>query len=326
MPTERNLSGSLPTSIGQLVRLTRLAIYRNGFGGAIPTQFCELTNLENLAIDRNAISGVLPTCIGRLTNVHVLFASNNRISGSIPSQLALLTRLDALSIENNAFSGTIPTQLASLPCVREFFVFGPNLTGTSAPVLRPMNSPCATQSPTPYPMQQLPKSSPSPTTRVVVQADPTDAPTRSPSTPTTTTTTTASLQVTSPSDFVSSSMLNSTNATTVAVLDTESLLPDWAIGVIAGVAALLLLSVVLIAFILYRRRHKAPEKSATPTALPVDSRDSQRPPSQYGHFPFDGSANSHAKSIYDVGDVISAREQVYSTGFDSTLSTSHNTQ
>ncbi|GKE98791.1 kinase-like domain-containing protein, partial [Tanacetum coccineum] len=61
------LSGSLPSSIGSLVGLTRLVLGANRFKGKIPTTIGKLQKLQVLYLDSNNFSGPIPDVIGNLS-------------------------------------------------------------------------------------------------------------------------------------------------------------------------------------------------------------------------------------------------------------------
>ena len=78
------LTGSVPSSVGQLIHLMVLSFWNNQTNGSTP---------ENL---------------GNLKNLTGLDLSENFISGRIPSQFQYLARLQNLNLSPNNLSSTIP--------------------------------------------------------------------------------------------------------------------------------------------------------------------------------------------------------------------------
>ena len=105
------LSGSIPTTLGNLTNLTTLSISVNNFDGPIP-DLSRLTSLQYLYLQNNQLSGEIPATLNSITTLLQLSLSNNQLSGTIPD-LSRLTLLQYLYLSNNQLSGTIP-DLSSL--------------------------------------------------------------------------------------------------------------------------------------------------------------------------------------------------------------------
>ena len=108
------LSGSLPSSLGDLTNLTWLDLNGNALSGSLPSSLGDLTNLEVLWLERNQLSGALPSSLGDLTNLVGLDLSSNDLSGALPSSLGNLTHLIGLDLGRNQFSGALPSSLGDL--------------------------------------------------------------------------------------------------------------------------------------------------------------------------------------------------------------------
>eukprot|EP00658_Telonema_sp_P-2_P061646 TRINITY_DN50330_c0_g1_i1.p1 TRINITY_DN50330_c0_g1~~TRINITY_DN50330_c0_g1_i1.p1 ORF type:complete len:315 (-),score=52.07 TRINITY_DN50330_c0_g1_i1:65-1009(-) len=132
-----NLSGTLPTQLGQLARLTLLRLYRNsGLSGSVPSLgslgslrelaldrtsisgnlswVTQLTHLDYLAVRHTQLSGVLPPALGSLTNLTVLAMTITQISGTIPGSIFRLSMLKFLAVGASRISGTLSDRVASL--------------------------------------------------------------------------------------------------------------------------------------------------------------------------------------------------------------------
>ncbi len=108
------LSGSIPTEIGNLTNLEYLNISRNQLSGSIPTEIGNLSSLEFLYLSDNQLSGSIPAEIGNLNNLMLLFLYNNHLSGSIPAEIGRLVNLWSLNLEENQLSGSIPAEIGNL--------------------------------------------------------------------------------------------------------------------------------------------------------------------------------------------------------------------
>ncbi|KAK3404866.1 hypothetical protein EUGRSUZ_K01167 [Eucalyptus grandis] len=123
---KNNLTGPIPTSLGNLSSLNILAFFQNQFSRLIPPSLGKLGNLTNLNVLNlwgNQFSGSIPPLlgkldnlrnlnmaqddlfeIGRLTDFIKLDFSNNELVECIPTSLGKLSNLDVLSLSRNQFS------------------------------------------------------------------------------------------------------------------------------------------------------------------------------------------------------------------------------
>ncbi|PQQ21957.1 tyrosine-sulfated glycopeptide receptor 1 [Prunus yedoensis var. nudiflora] len=61
-----NMSGHIPTEIGQLQLIYELTLYSNNFSGVIPDQISNLKKLEVLDLSNNHLSGIIPSSLASL--------------------------------------------------------------------------------------------------------------------------------------------------------------------------------------------------------------------------------------------------------------------
>jgi len=113
-----NLTGKIPTEIGQLVNLKTLYLYNNNLTGKIPTEIGQLVNLNYLSLVNNNLTGKIPTEIGQLVNLNYLSLVNNNLTGKIPTEIGQLVNLNYLSLVNNNLTGKIPTKIGHLFKIR----------------------------------------------------------------------------------------------------------------------------------------------------------------------------------------------------------------
>ena len=111
----KNLSGPIPPDIGRLSQLVELRLRRTGVSGRVPAEFGTLANLKNLALGESALSGPLPPELGKLVHLELLSLDQNHLTGSIPPELGHLANLRELRVARNAgLSGTLPASLTAL--------------------------------------------------------------------------------------------------------------------------------------------------------------------------------------------------------------------
>ncbi|KAL3941795.1 MAG: hypothetical protein SGBAC_003911 [Bacillariaceae sp.] len=124
-----NMVGILPTEIGLLTHLTKLAPYDNEISGSIPTEVGLLTDLRTFEFDRTNLTGTIPTEIGKLTKLNEFFAFATSITGSIPSEIGN-TDMVTFEVYNTEIQGNIPEQLWSLSFLRVLKIYDTPLDGS----------------------------------------------------------------------------------------------------------------------------------------------------------------------------------------------------
>ena len=108
------LTGRIPSDLGNLTFLVELSLYRNELSGRIPSELGNLRQLEELKLYRNNLTGRIPASLGNLTNLTVLNLAVNDLSGPIPSSLSNLTKLRELNLHTSGLSGAVPLSLGNL--------------------------------------------------------------------------------------------------------------------------------------------------------------------------------------------------------------------
>ncbi len=125
-----NLTGSLPSQIGNLIGLTYLGIDSNYIGGVIPPEIGNLTKLRALYLYYNQISGSIPPELGNLTLLEDVALSNNLLSGSIPPQLGNLSSLMYIHLQANQLSGSVPPEIGNLTNLLTLWLNDNQLSGS----------------------------------------------------------------------------------------------------------------------------------------------------------------------------------------------------
>uniref|UniRef100_A0A0E0CLV3 non-specific serine/threonine protein kinase n=1 Tax=Oryza meridionalis TaxID=40149 RepID=A0A0E0CLV3_9ORYZ len=127
---ENNLSGQIPQELGYLVNLKKLSLYSNNLTGLIPSSLGNLSKLSYLSLWHNQLSGHISQELGKLVNLENLELSENMLTGSIPNSLGNLTKLSNLLLWSNKLSGHIPKELGNLVNLNNLTLDENNLTGS----------------------------------------------------------------------------------------------------------------------------------------------------------------------------------------------------
>ena len=150
---DNNLTGTIPSTIGNLILLQVLDLDYNHLAGVIPHGISNQTNLQLLDLDSNNLTGTIPFSIGNLINLQTLdlytnhlsgnipasignlaqlnnlFLGGNNLSGSVPSSIGNLINLQALDLDSNCLSGTIPSSLSALIHLQRLFLYNNYFSG-----------------------------------------------------------------------------------------------------------------------------------------------------------------------------------------------------
>ncbi|MEN8218678.1 MAG: leucine-rich repeat domain-containing protein [Pseudomonadota bacterium] len=128
--SSNQLTGSIPTELGNLSNLKELWLYGNELTGSIPRELGNLSVLIDLGLSLNDLTGSIPTELGNLTNLNFLYLSSNQLTGSIPSELGKLTNLSEIYLSDNQLTGSIPTELGKLTDLWALYLSSNELTGS----------------------------------------------------------------------------------------------------------------------------------------------------------------------------------------------------
>jgi Leucine-rich repeat (LRR) protein len=107
------LSGSLPDWIGNLTKLTSMAVgvryaTPRGLTGTIPMSIGNLTNLVSLDLSNNGLTGDVPCCVANLHKLSTLRLTNNFLNGTNGTVPSFLESISDLEIFNNSYVAPCP--------------------------------------------------------------------------------------------------------------------------------------------------------------------------------------------------------------------------
>ncbi|GMI79561.1 receptor like protein 26 [Hibiscus trionum] len=139
-----DLTGTIPSQLGDLSFLASLNIRHNSFHGSLPTELTSLHRLKYLNFGNNSFSGEIPSWFGcfvqlqghlpseifdNLSKLQVLDLAENQISGTIPSSIFKCKELWYLSLNGNSLEGSIPIEIENLTMLESLDLGYNNLNG-----------------------------------------------------------------------------------------------------------------------------------------------------------------------------------------------------
>jgi len=129
-----NLTGGLPSELGNLSQLKLLNLSVNNLSGGIPSSLGQLSQLELLNLSLNRLRGSLPSELGQLTQMRQFYCNqNDSLYGPIPATFAQWTLIEILNMSVNYFSGTIPAGVQNWQNLRRCFLNTNQLSGNIPP-------------------------------------------------------------------------------------------------------------------------------------------------------------------------------------------------
>ena len=129
-----NMTGPLPSQIGELQDLHTLTLYGTPMFSSLPSELGLCTLLAHFDAGETSFTGTLPTEIGLLTMLTYLSLYSSMLSGTLPSEIGNLSKLKTLDLyDNNEITGTVPESLFSLASrgsLSNLLLSGTQLVGT----------------------------------------------------------------------------------------------------------------------------------------------------------------------------------------------------
>ena len=132
---DNQLTGGIPSELGDLTSLSFLDLGNNQLTGSIPTELGNLASLERLHLDDNKLIGNVPPELGNLASLERLNLGDNKLIGSVPPELGNLASLLSLQLDDNQLTGSIPLELVDLASLLFLDIRTNQLTGNIPPEL-----------------------------------------------------------------------------------------------------------------------------------------------------------------------------------------------
>ncbi|KAM3197228.1 hypothetical protein ACQJBY_072728 [Aegilops geniculata] len=141
----KDLGGSLPSSIGSLSNLQNLILVGCSFAGEIPKEIGQLSKLIFLSLNSNRFTGRIPPSLGGLSKLYWFDLADNKLTGGLPvfdgtnPGLDNLTNTKHFHFGVNQLSGTIPSQIFNSHMKLIHFLVDNNFSGSIPPTLGLLN-------------------------------------------------------------------------------------------------------------------------------------------------------------------------------------------
>ncbi|GAY66431.1 hypothetical protein CUMW_248700, partial [Citrus unshiu] len=114
-----NLTGTIPSQLGNLSSLQSLNLSFNRFFGSIPSAIFTIYTLKYVSFRENQLSGTFPSLILNKSSLQHLDFTHNTLSGEIPANICSnLPFLEYFSLFQNMFHGGIPSTLSNCTYLR----------------------------------------------------------------------------------------------------------------------------------------------------------------------------------------------------------------
>ncbi|KAL2480013.1 putative LRR receptor-like serine/threonine-protein kinase [Abeliophyllum distichum] len=124
-----NLSGNIPSQLGNLSFLVSINLSSNYFYGSLPREMIQLRRLQIIDFRFNSFSGQIPSWFGFLQNLRLLNLRNNSFTGFIPPYLSNISTLQDLDLSVNSLQGKIPEDIGNLHNLKTLNLQYNRLTG-----------------------------------------------------------------------------------------------------------------------------------------------------------------------------------------------------
>ena len=129
MSDNAQLKGGIPASIGNLHLLELLSINNTNISGNIPLELGTLTHLKTIGLSSNQLFGPIPGSLGNLSQLSSLFLERNKLSGDIPNELGNAMSLTSVNFAYNQLTGPIPSSIGNLTNLGILYLESNNLSG-----------------------------------------------------------------------------------------------------------------------------------------------------------------------------------------------------
>ena len=128
--THAHISGFLPSQIARLTQLQALYLMGNAYSGSLPATLGDgMVHMGYVQMHQNRISGQLPATLSNMSKVVNLLLQDNRLQGTLPTQLGGLYEIRQLKLNDNQIGGPVPTQIGRLDGLEELDLYNNSFTG-----------------------------------------------------------------------------------------------------------------------------------------------------------------------------------------------------
>ena len=132
---DNQLSGTIPPELGAMTELDYLHLGSNELSDPIPPELGDLNQLDYLHLGSNQLTEAIPPELGNLTNLRSLHLEGNQLTGAVPPELGNMTSLEYMYLHSNELSGSVPPELGNLTNLRSLHLESNQLTGPIPPEL-----------------------------------------------------------------------------------------------------------------------------------------------------------------------------------------------
>ncbi|XP_030544200.2 probable LRR receptor-like serine/threonine-protein kinase At3g47570 [Rhodamnia argentea] len=137
IPGINQLSGPIPTNLGNLKSLRYFAVQSNQLTGetygselSFLSALSNCQSLQTLVLEENPLGGSIPESIKNFSSsLQILFAPNCQIRGHIPTQMGFLKNLTFLQLSDNDLDGNIPSSIGGLESLQRLHLDNNHLEG-----------------------------------------------------------------------------------------------------------------------------------------------------------------------------------------------------
>ncbi|XP_071740760.1 leucine-rich repeat receptor protein kinase HPCA1-like [Rutidosis leptorrhynchoides] len=124
------LTGTIPSTIGNVTTLEALRLDRNALEGEVPSSLNSLTSLGELHLSFNKLRGALPDLSGMAALTYLDLSNNLFQESDLPLWLTKLSSLSTLVMEFGSLKGKLPQALFGLPGIQLVRLKNNNFNGT----------------------------------------------------------------------------------------------------------------------------------------------------------------------------------------------------
>ena len=120
---DNQISGSIPSNLGEMKSLKYLSLFTNRLTGSLPS-LSGLSNLQELNLSVNDFVGTIPGSWGALSHLeHIDLVQVTDLSGTIPSSFSSLTSLKWLRFDDTSVEGSIADVIGKFPSLGTCIVY-----------------------------------------------------------------------------------------------------------------------------------------------------------------------------------------------------------